>query len=86
MLLVAYAAPVAAEVSAAGEYGFVDRMTTEDGTGIRGGIGGGKGYHGQAVFYVGVPDVEEALTQAERRGGKRVMGPAGAGPTGVPAR
>ena len=47
--------PVAEVVSEAGNYGFVDRYTTDDGTGIRGGVGGGPGYSGHAIFYVGVP-------------------------------
>lgn len=50
--------------------------TSDDGTGIRGGIGGGEGYQSDAVFYVGVPDVEAALQRAESLGGTRVMGPA----------
>lgn len=68
--------PVAHEVSEAGSYGFIDLLTTGDGTGIRGGIGGGEGYDSHAVFYVGVPDVEAALQRAESLGGTRVMGPA----------
>jgi len=48
---------------------------TPDGTGIPGGIGGGAGYPAHVVFYVGVPDVEAALAQAESLGGSRVMGP-----------
>ncbi|HUA03198.1 MAG TPA: VOC family protein [Solirubrobacteraceae bacterium] len=68
--------PVAKEVSDADSYGFVDLITAEDGTGIRGGIGGGEGYDSHALFYVGVQDVEAALAQAERLGGTRVMGPA----------
>jgi predicted enzyme related to lactoylglutathione lyase len=67
--------PVADAVSEAGNYGFVDRYTTEDGTGIRGGVGGGRGYAAHALFYVGVPSVEAALQAAERLGGKRVLGP-----------
>lgn len=67
--------PVAPGVSEAGQYGFVERMTTPDGTGIRGGVGGGPGYAGHAIFYVGVPDVEAALQEAERLGGTRRMGP-----------
>jgi predicted enzyme related to lactoylglutathione lyase len=63
-------------VSEQGQYGFVDRITTGDGTGIPGGIGGGAGYPGYATFYVGVPDVEAALRKAESLGGTRVMGPA----------
>jgi predicted enzyme related to lactoylglutathione lyase len=61
--------PVAQEVSEPERYGFLDLMTSEDGTGIRGGVGG-------AVFYVGVADVEAALQRAESLGGIRVMGPA----------
>jgi uncharacterized protein len=69
-------APVAPEVSEAGSYGFIDRYTTEDGTGIRGGVGGGAGHAGRATFYVGVPSVEAALSEAERLGGTRLLGPA----------
>ena len=62
--------PVAGQVSEAGNYGFTESET------IPGGIGGGAGYDPHVVFYVGVPDVEEALTRAESLGGTRVMGPA----------
>jgi len=68
--------PVAAEVSQPDSYAFINRMTTEDGTGIPGGVGGGPTYESHAIFYVGVPDVEDALRRAERLGGSRVMGPA----------
>jgi predicted enzyme related to lactoylglutathione lyase len=74
--------PVAQEVSEPGSYGFLDLVTSEDGTGIRGGVGGGSGYKSHAVFYVGVPNVETALQQAESLGGLRVMGPA-ASPNGL---
>jgi hypothetical protein len=67
--------PVAEEVSAANDYGFLDLITTDDGTGIRGGVGGGSHYDSHAVFYVGVPDVGVALHRAEDLGGTRVMGP-----------
>jgi len=67
--------PVAEVVSDAGNYGFVDRYTTDDGTGIRGGVGGGPGYSGHAIFYVGVPNVETALSEAERLGGTRLLSP-----------
>jgi len=67
--------PVSDAVSEAGNYGFVDRYTTSDGTGIRGGVGGGNAYTQHAIFYVGVPNVEAALQAAERLGGKRVLGP-----------
>jgi uncharacterized protein len=55
--------------------GFVDRNTTSDGSGIPGGVGGGMGYGGYAIFYVGVLDVEVALQKAESLGGTRRMGP-----------
>jgi uncharacterized protein len=67
--------PVAKEVSESDSYGFIELITTDDGTGIRGGVGGGEGYASHAVFYVGVQDVEAALQRAERLGGARVMGP-----------
>ena len=67
--------PVAEAVSEPTNYGFVSRMTTEDGTGIPGGVGGGAHYQSHTLFYVGVPDVEAALRRAESLGGKRRMGP-----------
>jgi uncharacterized protein len=66
---------VAPTVSAPGEYGFVELVTGPDGSGIRGGIGGGAGYESRALFYVGVADVEAALRRAEGLGGRRRMGP-----------
>jgi predicted enzyme related to lactoylglutathione lyase len=78
--------PVAEAVSEAVSepmnYGFVNRITTSDGAGIPGGVGGGAGYEGHVVFYIGVPDVEAALQRAESLGGKRRMGPERA-PTGL---
>jgi uncharacterized protein len=68
--------PVAREVSEPGNYGFLDLVAAEDGTGIRGGVGGGHDYTSHAVFYVSVPNVEAALQRAESLGGTRVMGPA----------
>jgi uncharacterized protein len=59
-------------------YGIVDRQANlnPDGIGIGGGVGTGpEGYGGHTTIYVEVPDVEEALGQAERLGGTRVMGP-----------
>lgn len=67
---------VAEAVSEPTNYGFVEHNTTEDGAGIPGGIGGGEGYDAKVLFYVGVPDVEAALQEAERLGGTRRMGPA----------
>ena len=68
--------PVAQEVSDSRSYGFLDLVTAEDGTGIRGGLGGGPSFKSHAVSYVGDPNVETALQQAESLGGRRVMGPA----------
>ena len=68
--------PVAQEVSEPESYGFLNPVTSEDGAGIPGGVGGGQDYESHAVFYVGVPDVEAALQRAEGLGGTRVMGPA----------
>ena len=67
--------PVAEPVSEPRNYGFVNRNTTSDGTGIPGGVGGGMGYDGHAIFYVGVSNVEAALQKAESLGGTRQMGP-----------
>jgi predicted enzyme related to lactoylglutathione lyase len=61
-------------VSQPGNYGFVDGSTTD---GINGGVGGGEGYEGRVLFYVGVPDVEAALRKAESLGETRRMGPEG---------
>jgi hypothetical protein len=74
--------PVAEAVSEPTNYGFVERVTTDDGTGIPGGVGGGPHYEGHAIFYVGVPHVEAALQEAERLGGRRRMGPVRA-PSGL---
>jgi predicted enzyme related to lactoylglutathione lyase len=68
--------PVSEEVSDPEEYGFLDLILTDDGSGIRGGVGGGPGYDSHAIFYVAVPEVEAALKRAEDLGGARVMGPA----------
>jgi len=46
------------------------------------GVGGGAGYDGRVIFYVGVPSVEAALQRAESLGGQRQMGPVKA-PTGL---
>ena len=68
--------PVAREVSEPENYGFVDLVTAIDGTGIRGGVGGGAAYESHSLFYIAVPDVEAALQRAEELGGTRTMGPA----------
>jgi uncharacterized protein len=74
--------PVSDAVSEPTNYGFVERNTTSDVTGIPGGVGGGPAYDRHVVFYVGVPDVEAALQKAEGLGGTRQMGPERA-PTGL---
>jgi uncharacterized protein len=52
-------------------YGFV-----QPDAGIPGGVGGSeRGADDYVTFYVEVPDVEAALTEAERLGGRRVSGP-----------
>lgn len=61
-------------VSEPGNYGFVDGS---GGDGINGGVGGGEGYEPRVLWYVNVPDVEDALAKAERLGGTRTMGPEG---------
>jgi predicted enzyme related to lactoylglutathione lyase len=66
--------PVSPAVSEPGNYGFVNAAPASGG--IPGGVGGGSGYVGHAIFYVGVPDVEAALQRAESLGGTRRMGPA----------
>src|SRR2546421_3498139 len=63
---------VAPSVSQAGNYGFTE---PDGGPPIPGGVGGGAGYRPQVVFYVGVPEVGEALRKAESLGGTRVLGP-----------
>jgi predicted enzyme related to lactoylglutathione lyase len=74
--------PVAAAVSEPDNYGFIDLITASDGSGIRGGVGGGSAYDSHALFYVGVPDVEAALARAESLGGTRTLGPQ-TSPTGL---
>jgi uncharacterized protein len=59
-------------------YGIVQRdaNVSDDGVGIGGGVGSGpEGYDGHVTFYIGVPDVEAALSKAESLGGSRMMGP-----------
>ena len=68
-------AAVAPEVSDPDRYGFLDLVQGEDGSGIRGGVGGGDDFVAHAVFYVGVPDVAAALRRAEALGGSQLMGP-----------
>jgi predicted enzyme related to lactoylglutathione lyase len=63
--------PVSAEVSEAGNYGFIEPTAG----GIPGGVGGGEAYDPRVVYYVGVANVEAALRRAESLGGARAMGP-----------
>ncbi len=67
--------PVAKEVSAPNEYGLLELITADDGTGICGRVEGGPDYESHAVFHIGVPDVGVALQRAEDLGPTRVMGP-----------
>ena len=58
-------------------YGIVDREENlgPDGIGIGGGIAAMPDGPGHVTVYVEVPDVAAALTEAERLGGTKVMGP-----------
>lgn len=69
------AADAAPAVSQPGRYSFLDKIETPDGSGIPGGFGGGPAFAPHTLFYVAVPDVEEALQRAERLGGTRLLGP-----------
>ena len=42
-------------------------------------MGGGAGHAPRVLFYVAVPSVAAALAQAERLGGRRLLGPEPAG-------
>jgi uncharacterized protein len=66
---------VSEAVSEPTNYGFLELIKATDGTGIRGGVGGGKHYDPHLVVYVGVPDVEATLQAAEGLGGRRLLGP-----------
>ncbi|MEU3271317.1 VOC family protein [Saccharomonospora sp. NPDC006951] len=66
---------VTEKISRPGKYHFVAGSTTGDGDGINGGVGGGEGFERGVRFYVSVPDVEDALREAENSGGQRVLGP-----------
>jgi uncharacterized protein len=66
---------VAEAVSEPNNYGFLELITAPDGSGIRGGVGGGEGYEPHVVVYIGVSDVEATLQTAQELGAQRVMGP-----------
>jgi predicted enzyme related to lactoylglutathione lyase len=73
-----YDEPPAASQEGVPPYAVVPRdgNVNSEGIGIGGGIGvGPEGYEGHVTFYIGVPDIEEALQKAESLGGTRVMGP-----------
>ncbi len=66
-------APVAERISGQAEYSFI--TPGRDAPAAAGGIGGGPGYASRAIFYVGVPDVKEALAKAEGLGAEVVLSP-----------
>ena len=61
---------VSEAISQPDDYGFTE---PGDDSGIPGGVGGGRDYDNHVIFYVGVPDVEAALQQAESLGGRRLQ-------------
>jgi uncharacterized protein len=62
-------------VSEPGQYGFVPAGSTGDVDGVNGGVGGGASHEPRVLFYVAVSDVGAALQEAERLGGRGVLGP-----------
>ena len=66
-------APVAAHISEQPEYLFIP--PGDDAPPAAGGIGGGPGYAGRSIFYVGVTDVNGGPCQAEGLGGEVVLSP-----------
>lgn len=64
--------PVSSAVSDAGNYGFTESSKAE---GVPGGVGGGPSFQPHSLIYIGVEDVEKALQDVVRLGGKRVFGP-----------
>jgi predicted enzyme related to lactoylglutathione lyase len=64
-------APISPAVSETGRYGFVGL----EGDPVPVGIGGGREHQPHVIFYVGVPQVEEALVRARDLGAIRVLGP-----------
>ena len=65
-------AAISDSVSEAGNYGFTEGSQGEP---VPAGVGGGQGFVPQVLFYVGVDDVEDALTRAEGLGATRMVGP-----------
>lgn len=64
-------------VSQPGQYGFLDASRIAGALPANGGVGGGAGHQPHTIFYIGVPDVDEALKKAEALGATRTMGPEG---------
>lgn len=71
--------PVPDAISEPDGYGFIGNAMNG---GIPGGIGGGHAFESRVLFYVGVDDVEAALSAAEKLGGARRLGPV-ASPNGT---
>src|SRR5580658_8851365 len=67
--------PVAAAVSEPDNYGFIDLLTAADGSGIRGGIGGGPEYERRALISVAAPGGDRGPACAPQRVARRAMGP-----------
>ncbi len=66
---------VAPEVADPHAYHQVAGGRLPDGSGVPVGVGGGPDRTARILFYVGVPDVEQALVAVERLGGVREFGP-----------
>lgn len=66
-------APVAERISAATEYSFIE--PAPDALPAAGGIGGGPEFESHAIFYVGVPNVADALVQAQALGATVALDP-----------
>lgn len=64
-------------VSQPGQYGFLDASKIDGALPANGGVGGGSGHQPHTIFYIGVPDVADALKKAETLGATRTMGPEG---------
>jgi predicted enzyme related to lactoylglutathione lyase len=63
--------PVAPAISDEGAYSFIAPET--DWGAAAGGIGGGEGFAAHTIFYVGVPDVGQALDTVRSLGGTVVL-------------
>jgi predicted enzyme related to lactoylglutathione lyase len=65
--------PVAERISLPTEYSFI--TPASDAPPAAGGIGGGPGFESHAIFYVGVPNVADALARAQALGATVVLPP-----------